>query len=97
MLIPRSTEGARRVGAPGALVRGFGEIASKPIRCRNHCTRVRVLLIQEAHQQQILLTFSPWLIIRPGSRQAQQLALSGHAQLRVSGSMNACFASMEWL
>ena len=38
--------------------------------------RARVLLIQQAHQQQVLLTFWDWLIIIAGACQANQLALS---------------------
>jgi hypothetical protein len=41
--------------------------------------RSRVLLIQQAHQQQILLTFWDRLVIIAGTCQATQLTLSCHA------------------
>src|SRR6266567_4502702 len=41
--------------------------------------RSRILLVQQTHQQQILLTFWHWLVIIAGACQTNQLTLSCHA------------------
>ena len=43
----------------------------------------RVLLIEHAHQQQIGFAFWLWLIVEATARQAEQLALAAHAELRM--------------
>ena len=46
--------------------------------------RARILLIEQAHQQQVLVIIGLWLIIEATARQAEQLTLAAQAEFSMA-------------